>query len=62
MKGQGEALERVNDLRGKGGSAASLRAGEARQLSGENVRKKERGLYPGGVTEAARATGPEGEG
>ena len=33
----------MNDLRGKGGSAASLRAYEARQLN-----KKEAGLYPCG--------------
>ena len=46
MKGQGEALERVNGLRGKGGSAASLRAFEARQL---NKEKRAR-ILPRGLT------------
>jgi hypothetical protein len=46
----------VNDLRGKGGSAASLRADEARQLN----KKKEAGLYL--VAVAIARLGLQGQG
>lgn len=56
MKGQGEALERVNDrCAGMGESAASLRALAARQL---NKKKRER-IVPRGSENPAPCKAPQ---